>query len=302
MRTAALVLLALPLAGCGPPGTTPVAPKAPGQLAPPPSSAGAYDDVPSTPQEIVEHHRSRLLQARVVREGDALRVTAWWRSLEGGSGRDAVTTSSDGFRSATYARWTQSRHASWFPQPEHVDVPALAGLLVDPVTSLVAPATGGMEAFVGGGDGATLLPFERLARSAATSGSWEVFDAPLFDGARAYTSGQLVLPDARLLVLLDTFSDDRPQRPADRHHGLWVSDGEDWSSFEPFLPSWDPAPAPVEDGHSALTSIGATAGPEGGVVWLLTWDSRLYVSTDQARTFRAIPARPVTAPRPPPSP
>jgi hypothetical protein len=158
-----------------------------------------------------------------------------------------------------------------------------------------------VTAKVGGGDGATLFPFEATARSHDGGQTWTTYDVAAVDGERAYTSGQVVLSDGRLLVLLTSWSDDRRSRPGPRHHGLWVSDGDDWSRFTPydeasFLPPPGPPPA---GGRLAELSWQASLGADpqrGGVIWLQGWDDRLYVSSDAARTFRAIPARPAGPP------
>jgi hypothetical protein len=153
------------------------------------------------------------------------------------------------------------------------------------VTSLAR----GTRVLVGGGDGATLLPFERVARSEEDD-DWSVQRLPRFDGERAYVTGAVGLGDGRLVALLEHFSDDRAGRPAARHHGLWASSGEDWSSYAPLRPRFTPPLASNPDGWSGLVGLGASMDPDP-VVWVTTWDQRVYVSTDAMRTFREVDAR-----------
>ncbi len=120
--------------------------------------------------------------------------------------------------------------------------------------------------------------------------SWERFDVPRFDGEMAYTSGLVVTRGGRLLALLDHFSDDRPNRPSERHHGLWASAGTDWSTYDPLRSRMTPRPTPSPGGWPAIVSLGSSADPDP-LIWVTTWDHRVYVSTDDAVTFREIAAR-----------
>lgn len=181
----------------------------------------------------------------------------------------------------TQAAWTFDHGSSW--TEAELDL----GHLLPSTTESVAPD---VFAVVGGGDGATLFPFERVVRSVDAGRSWQRFDLPLFDGERAYTSGDVVTSDGRLVTLLDHFSDDRAGRPGRRHHGLWTSAGDDWASYRPLRPRLTPQPQPSPDGWSTITSLAASSDPDP-VIWVTTWDHRLYVSTDDARSFREIPAR-----------
>jgi hypothetical protein len=161
------------------------------------------------------------------------------------------------------------------------------------LTSEVLSLADGTRAQQGGHDGATLDPFERVARS-TDDGPWELFDVPHTGGQQAYTGGQVVLPDGRLLVLLDQWSGDRRDRASRVWHGLWTSRGDDWSSYRPWRPRFSPALPAGALPWGPLTALGASADPgpgSGGVVWVTT-SNRLYVSVDGARSFRELPARP----------
>jgi hypothetical protein len=245
-----------------------------------------------TPEQVVQKPGSELKLVWVERTGAELAVDAVW----GPPGRrgDAVASSHDGFATTTHARYRWSSSAKQFPQwstPTHPALPELEGLLQDEIPSLAR----GLRAVIGGGDGATLFPFQAVARSADDGSTWRRTDVPRFDGETAYTSGAVVLPDGRLLVLLQDFSDDRLRHPAQRHHGLWVSDGDDWSSYRPWRPRFRPAlTPPVADGafsgNQGIDMIGAS-GARGGVIWTVSGHDRVHVSTDGARTFVQIPAR-----------
>lgn len=272
------------LAACGAQGVVVSEPPLP--PGPPTSVAAA---VPRhAPRDVVEDVRSVLSQAFVTRTRDGLHVTTMWSCHEAGCrGRRALATSEDGFVSAHHWRWTLRRHQSVFPDGGGPDVPVLAGLVQREVPSLVPSPAGRWRAVVGGGDGATLLPFEALARSVDGGRSWERFDVPLVEGERAYTTGAVVLPDGRVLALLGHWSGDRAERPSALPHGLWVS-GADWATYAALEATFDP-PLPAANPWPPLVGLGASTDGDG-VVWAHTVD-RLYVSLDGARSFREVPAR-----------
>jgi hypothetical protein len=172
-------------------------------------------------------------------------------------------------------QWTSDGGDSW--SVKSFDVPPL---LWSPATSL-AP---GVLAAVGGGDGATLHPFEMGLRSDDLGETWETFELPRFDDQRAYDAGSVVTEDGRLLSLLTEFSDDTLDWEADRYHGLYISDGSDWSAFSPVDPDFTPLLNPAPPGQSALTELSATVGDKQ-LVRVRTWDDKVYVSTDQGASF-----------------
>lgn len=233
-----------------------------------------------TPAEVVHDPDSLLMGALVEPDGDGYRVSSAW-SL---GNRRVVATSDDGFETVTYERWRPRslvRSAPRTPQ-----IVGLEGLLTEEVHSL-AP---GVRAVVAGGDGATLFPFAKVARSTDGGGTWRTYDVSGVDRVTAYTSGQVVLPDGRMLVLLNQWSDDRNGHPSDRPHGPYVSAGDDWSHYAPTNPTFRPALSPTARGWPPTESIQASPG-HGGVIWMTTHDGRVYASTDAARTFREIPVR-----------
>lgn len=222
-----------------------------------------------------------LYGAVVASEGDGYAVRAAW-GLPSGKGR-AITSSDDGFATATYARW-RPRAMEW-PVPPMPQVDGLEGLLAQSATSFAA----GVQAVTAGSDGATLAPLERTARSTDGGRTWTVRDVPRTGGEMPYVNGELVLPDGRLVVLIGNWSDDTFRKPAARHHGFWVSVGDDWTRFRPYEPTFTPALTPDPDGWAPVDHLGSTRG--GDLVWAQTRDSRIYVTRDGAR-FEEIPVRP----------
>lgn len=179
MRTALIGLLLLGLAGC----------TAASQPAPPPTvsadsgSASASAAVAvavgeprrPTPEQIAHDPRSHLLDARVTRTSDGLAVEAWWGCGVDGCRRDQaiVRVAADG--AASYEPGSQRRWLSGGRPPDRPEAPpALDGLLVGSVPSLRP----GVRALVGGGDGATLFPFGKAARSTDDGRTWTTYDSP----------------------------------------------------------------------------------------------------------------------------
>lgn len=257
------------------------------------TSASASSAAPAarpTLRRVVRDPRATLSTVSVRPAAGGYRVRAWWVLMHRGRSLGAIVSSDDGMATAAFARATYAAWAAHEPRPTPPSpAPGLGGLLPTDVVSL-RPGTRAQQ---GGHDGATLDPFERVVRS-VDGGPWRRYDVPRTDEQQAYTSGQVVLPDGRLLVLLDHWSGDRPRHASPVWHGLWVSDGDDWSSYAPWHPVIAPTPAAGRQPWGPLTGLGAAPAPPRsgrGVVWVTTVD-RLYVSTDGARTFRETPARP----------
>jgi len=265
----------------------------------PPSTARptgtATPNARTTPEQVVRDPRSVLVGARVrPTAGGGFQVISWWRvHLDSGRTRQAIATSDDGFATATYDRWTLKGFYGATPAHELSEPPAADDLLAWPLPSLVESPSEGTRAYALGGDGATLFPFEKASRSTDGGESWTTYDVERVDGETGYLNGGVVLSDGRLLVLLGSWSGDRlrpSRRPSRTHHGLWVSEGDDWGSFTPWEPSYSPPLVPTVDGWHPVTSLEATWW-RGEVIWSVTSSGLLYVSTDDARTFTAIPAR-----------
>ncbi|HWU20082.1 MAG TPA: hypothetical protein VN088_01045 [Nocardioides sp.] len=243
---------------------------------------------PPSLRQIVHDTRSRLDVVAVAPGPEGFTVSAWWSLRRGRRDVGAIVTSDDGFRSAHYERagyraWSRHAPAIKVHRPH---VPLLRHLIATPVVSL----SPGLRAFTGGGDGATLYPFGAVARS-VHGAPWVGYVVPPRDGDRAYQSGAAILPDGRFLVLLDAWSSDRGAKPGPEHHGLWVSRGTDWTGFVPFRPVFSPPLGTSERIEMLQAARDGSRYAPHGFVYLMTSGGRVYVSTDDARTFTSIPAR-----------
>ena len=176
---------------------------------------------------------------------------------------------------------TDDGGSTWQP----VAFPFVDDVIPAPLVSLAA----GVEAVVGGGDGATLMPFEQVARW-SSGADVVVHRVEHPDGVMGYSSGSVVLSDARVLTLLADWSDDTLKRAGGRHHGLWVSDGDDWATYAPTGPAFSPPLVAPPRGESSFTSLSASVDPDP-VIWVQTWDLKVYVSMDDAASFTEIRIR-----------
>lgn len=253
--------------------------------APLPSTSPATTSfVAPSPSTAAEPDRI-LSRVVVTRTGDQLSFAALWTWGSGRAHRELVIGTGGDVRRTAAPHDGDIRAA--FPVPEPSDGIEASQVLGPRLLSLVVPSLRqGTRVAIGGGDGATLLPFEKVAVSEEYD-DWSVARLPRFEGERAYVSGGVLLRDGRLLVLLDHFSDDRAGRPSDRHHGLWASADSRLGRYAPYRPRFVPALVPPADGWGPLVSVSATTDPDP-VVWATTWDQRVYVSTDGARRFRRL--------------
>lgn len=286
----ALPVAGLVLAGCG---TEDAA-------APRPTETSVHLTTPSAVPtdetglaDVVAHPKARINVARVRPLGDGFRVAIWWRCVDLSCPRphDVLAVSDDGFESVEFMR-NPFRRLDEVMAPSVASsqghVPALEGLMQWRLPSLARDQH--QLAVLGGGDGATLFPFEKAARSTDGGDSWTAFPVTHPDGVMSYVAGGVLLSDSRLATLVTHWSDDKVGRPSDRPRGLMVSAGDDWSRFTPLKARFTPALTSPEPPWSPIESIDAMAG-EQPVIWVTTSDNRLYVSVDDARTFQAIPAR-----------
>ena len=283
----ALVAACSASAGCATSARHPGRPEAvPG---PAPVVSSADSSTRRSLEGVADDPRSRLQDVRVARlPGGRLRVAAAWTLCPAGRCRHSrvVVSSDDGFRTRQVQRFRPGLlDALVGPRPA-APTPSDSRLVAASAVSLRR----GVVASVAGGDGATLLPFEMASRSIDGGRTWTSYDVPLTRGERGYVTGQVVLPGGRLLVLLDAWSGDRPDRPSGRHHGLWVSNGSDWSTWSAFEPTFAGPVRSSLPGRSAVTGLGGSASG-AGVVWVRTADDRVQVSTDGAVTFEEVPVR-----------
>lgn len=261
----------------------------------PVANAPADRSAPSAPApgptftQIVHNARSTLYAA-VVRPGpEGYTITAWWTLRRGDKVLGAIVTSDDRFETAHYEKGSWARWAK-YQAPARKDrgpsIAAFKGLLASPVKSLEP----GTRAFVAGGDGATLLPFQVVARS--TDGvTWRAYRVPKTRGDQAYDEGDLVLADGRFLVLLDAWSSDRRRKPGPEYHGLWISRGDDWAHYLPYRPVFVPALGASASISEIWAQPGVSRRAPQGLVVAIVGTNALYVSTDGAKTFHRLRAR-----------
>jgi hypothetical protein len=158
------------------------------------------------------------------------------------------------------ATWDRQRLTGSAPAP-------LFGI----IPSAAAPAL--MEESGGGATAAPLAATWRLE----DSGQWVRYAAPA--GDTAYTTGQVVLPDGRLLTAVESWS-------GGGQPGFYVSDGDDWSTLtrvqSPF-PN-DSHPYVLATSVSAGSATMVVADPEGD-------ESKGWRTTDGGQTWAAVKLR-----------
>lgn len=253
-----------------------------------PSSPTSSAPVPSASASASPESQSRVLaRIDVTRRGDELGFAALWVWGNGRSHRELVIGTGDDVRRVEAPHDGDVTAAFPIPEPtQGIEASQVLGRLLTMEVPSLRPGT---RVVLGGGDGATLFPFQKVAVSQEYD-DWSVVALPRFGGEMAYTSGGVVLADGRLLVLLDHFGDDRAGRPSDRHHGLWISRSGDVGSYRPFEPRFVPPLTRPAGGWGPLVGIGASLRPDP-VIHVSTWDHRVYASTDGGRTFREIDVR-----------
>ena len=274
------VLTCLLAVGCTSEAPAPRAePSAPASSSAAPPSAAPHSATasPGTQERV-------LARVEVTREGRRLSFAALWTWGSGRSHRELVIGTGGDVRRIQAPHDGDVRAA--FPVPEPSTALEASQVLPRLLTWEVSSLRPGTRAALGGGDGATLFPFERVAASEEYD-DWSVQPLPRFGGATAYVSGAVLLRNGRLLVLLDHFSDDRAGRPSDRHHGLWVSRGSGLGRFAPTPARFTPGLTEPEDGWNPLVGLGASLSPDP-VIYVSTWDQRVYVSTDGGLRFREL--------------
>jgi hypothetical protein len=228
---------------------------------------------------VVGGRHAHLVTAQVTRTGDTLRVRAVWEH----HGHATLASSSDGFTTTTYVDGQVRRllpGARWPGTQPSASTRREAGL-EDLAAARVPSLQPGTAALLGILDGAGASPLRAAARSVDGGATWRHVDVTGQRQARGYVTGGLVLQDGRLLVL-EGHDTDRRARPAD----LRVSAGDDWTRYG----AWRARFVPGLRGAS-VASLSGSRDPDP-VVWATTTGQSLYVSSDGARTFRRVAARP----------
>jgi hypothetical protein len=152
------------------------------------------------------------------------------------------------------------------------------------IAAIVPTASDSVHAVLQGGDGATLFPWDRILRS--TDGeAWTSYPGPSV--AKAYVDSPVVLPDGRLLIDVEAWSDQAAGKPAPRPVGLYAANT--WSSPAPVSMG---APFGVSPGRSviAVFDVAVTAGSV--TVYARTPDqAQVFASSDGGATWRPVRAR-----------
>jgi hypothetical protein len=115
-------------------------------------------------------------------------------------------------------------------------------------------------------------PFRRVARAGEEP-------QDVVEPARAQVSGAVVLADGRLLTALTVRG----------RGGLWVSDGDDWTRSAPSEATFSPPLGRRSGSYGDVVRLQADADQQ--LVWLTTWEQRVYVSADDGATFEEVDVR-----------
>lgn len=184
--------------------------------------------------------------------------------------------------------WSEDGGETW---SEH-DLPGEATSLF----GLTPSGDPGTTAVIGGADGATLFPFVDVSRLDRASGAWQQTLQPR--DPRAYVGSQAVLPDGRLLVDVQVWSDATLEKPGARTNGVYTSDGRDWSTLVRLEPGEDSGLSPAER-RQVLTGrlgvVGMSVAPGDVTVYVADGggggSSAVYAVTDSGRRWGRVPVR-----------
>lgn len=141
----------------------------------------------------------------------------------------------------------------------------------------------GEPAFVQGADGATLFPFDALWRQGAAG--FSRISAP--DDPKAYVSCAHRLPDGRLFLCVDAWSDQRRSK-AVTLPGCWVSTDSTWSDFERVQPG-----PPFADDDVFQPVVLASRDTRRGLMMVVRdpESGDAFVTRDLGRTFTPMAVR-----------
>ena len=154
----------------------------------------------------------------------------------------------------------------------------------------------GTAAVIGGADGATLFPFIDVSRLDRASGTWQQTLQPR--DPLAYIGPQAVLPDGRLLVNVQAWSDATFKKPGARPTGVYTSDGADWSTMVRLEPGDESGLAPGEREQVLAGQpgvVGMTVVPGDVTVYVAAGggggSSAVYAVTDSGRRWERVAVR-----------
>jgi hypothetical protein len=174
--------------------------------------------------------------------------------------------------------WSDDGGGSW----HHVQLPPgdrrlMVGMI---------PTTGdSVQALQLGGDGATGFPWDHVLRS-TDDRTWTSYDGP--DDPQGYGDPVAVLPDGRLLLDIDGWSDWRKNHPPEHPLGLYT--GADWAHLQP-VPFTGPFAR--QDPHAfGLSIFDVAVTTQSVTVYAQTPDqSGVVSSTDGGGTWKRVRAR-----------
>ena len=184
--------------------------------------------------------------------------------------------------------WSEDGGETWSEHDLPGNVTSLFGLTPsgDPGTTAV----------IGGADGATLFPFVDVSRLDRASGAWRQTLQP--GAPRAYVGPQAVLPDGRLLVNVQAWSDATFKNPGARPNGVYASDGADWSTLVRLEPGEDSGLTPAERERALAGQPGVVGmSVEPGDVTVYVADgggggsSAVYAVTDSGSSWERVAVR-----------
>lgn len=193
---------------------------------------------------------------------------------------DVEETASGQLRALTYDHpryfWSDDGGATW----REIPLPAQD---TDLSAELVPSTSDSQQVLLLGGEN-TVFPWDDVLRS--TDGrTWTTYRGP--DDPRGYVDESVVLPDGRLLMNVDGWSDQYRSRPSVNLRGLWA--GSDWSRLRPVPPA---GPFAGQDVHGYVPSILDIAVTSRSVaLYALTPDQRgVVASTDGGEHWRRVRA------------
>ena len=163
--------------------------------------------------------------------------------------------------------------------------------------SLTPSAAPGVRAVIGGADGATFFPFIDVSRGTQNGEAWETVAQ---DGdPRAYVGLSAVLPDGRMLVDVQAWSDATLRDPGARPNGPYLSAGDDWSAWQRLVPPPDSGLADAERERllaaESLDVVGLVVAPGAVTVHVVESGAggsmAVYAVEDGGRTWSRIAVR-----------
>ena len=186
-------------------------------------------------------------------------------------------TPSGQLRAVSFAAysWSDDGGATW----QH-----LALHLGGDLPELVPSASDHVQAVLVGGDGATLFPWLKVLET-ADGAAWRSYPGP--HDPTAYVDSPVVQPDGRLLINVETWSDQRAGAPAPRRVGMYVGHLRSAPSAVAMGAPFDRSP-----NRSILSILDVVVAPHSVTVYGQTpeWTG-VFGSSDGGATWHRVRAR-----------